>query len=324
MKCVQVETQQFMLLKDNELMGSIGEHVLPVTCNSGADIIIVPEECVPQKNFTGDTCEVASFNRKISSGKIFNIVVTVGGRQFPRKAVAQPGADLGWTVYLSLPYRVREDRNFVTALMAEKFDSPEITRRYLPPILEDGRVKTSLMVSDANTDVAPVHMGDTGLITEDTQSVEIECQKVATDDSVPENVDVREEVVSDEVADKEVGNEMDASQLVEADGVSLSGSADREGYQENLILEGIHELGPEPLLAKETSIDPMLDHIRCLAKLEKEGYHARRNVIYRTRLGRHGEPIEQICVPIPFRQKCLEMAHGKFSHQGRNKMVELL
>ena len=83
-------------------------------------------------------------------------------------------------------------------------------------------------------------MGDTGLITEDTQSVEIECQKVATDDSVRENVDVREEVVSDEVADKEVGNEMDASQMVEADGVSLSGSADREGHQENLILEGIH------------------------------------------------------------------------------------
>ena len=69
-KCVQVETQQFMLLKDNELMGSIGEHVLPVTCDSGADITIVPEECVPQKDFTGDTCEVASFNRKISSGKI--------------------------------------------------------------------------------------------------------------------------------------------------------------------------------------------------------------------------------------------------------------
>ena len=43
----------------------------------------------------------------------------------------------------------------------------------------------------ANTDVAPAHMGDTGLIT-DTQSVEIECQKVATDDGVPENVDVSE------------------------------------------------------------------------------------------------------------------------------------
>ena len=47
-------------------------------------------------------------------------------------------------------------------------------------------------------------------------------------------------------------------------------------------------------------------------------------MIYRTRLGRHGEPIEQSCVPVPFRQKCLEMAHGKFGHQGQNKMVELL
>ena len=102
-KCVQVATKQPITLKDNELMGSIGAHVLPVTCDSGTDITIVPEECVKDVGFTGDTCELASFNREISSGRTCNIVVTVGGRKFQRKAVAQPGRDLGWTTCLSLP-----------------------------------------------------------------------------------------------------------------------------------------------------------------------------------------------------------------------------
>ena len=60
-KCVQVATPQPIKLKDNELMGSIGAHILPVTCDSGADITIVPEECVQEGKFTGETCEVACY-----------------------------------------------------------------------------------------------------------------------------------------------------------------------------------------------------------------------------------------------------------------------
>ena len=108
-KYVQVGSVEPKVLKDNEMMGNIGQHVLPVTCNSGADITIVPEECVEQAEFTGETCEVASFNRKISLGKTCNVEVMIGGRRFPRRAVAQPGADLGWTVCLSLPYREKTE-----------------------------------------------------------------------------------------------------------------------------------------------------------------------------------------------------------------------
>ena len=158
-KCVQVATQQPVTLKDNELMGSIGAHVLPVTCDSGADITTVPEECVQDVYYTGDTCEVASFNRQISSGRTCNIVVTVGGREFRRRAVAQPGKDLGWTTCLSLPYRDKEDREIIAALMDSKFDSPEETRQYLPPKLEDGIIHTTLMVGASNTDIAEEHTG---------------------------------------------------------------------------------------------------------------------------------------------------------------------
>ena len=104
-------------------MGCVGKHSLPVTCDSGADVTIVPEECVSDSQHTGGTCEVASFNRKISSGKICDVVVTLAGKDFKRKAVAQPGADLGWTVCLSLPYKDKDDRDFVTALMDQKYES---------------------------------------------------------------------------------------------------------------------------------------------------------------------------------------------------------
>ena len=101
-KRVQTTLPEPRTLKDNALMGTIGQYVLPITCDSGADVTIVPEECVQEQDFTGGTCEVASFNRRISTGRTCNVVISVGGRRFLRKAVAQPGDDLGWSVCLSL------------------------------------------------------------------------------------------------------------------------------------------------------------------------------------------------------------------------------
>ena len=91
---MQIPAKDVVRLRDNELMGSLGPHVLPVTCDAGADITVVPEECVDPKLFTNETCEVSSFNRVTSSGKVCNIVIEIAGRKFPRRAVAQPGESL--------------------------------------------------------------------------------------------------------------------------------------------------------------------------------------------------------------------------------------
>ena len=34
-----------------------------------------------------------------------------------------------------------------------------------------------------------------------------------------------------------------------------------------------------------------------------------------------GDAREQLCLPAPYRRKCLMMAHENFGHLGRNKMV---
>ena len=66
---VQIPSNKVVALKDNELFGSVGEHCMPVTCDSGADITVVPEECVREDQFTRGTCEVDSFNKARSTGK---------------------------------------------------------------------------------------------------------------------------------------------------------------------------------------------------------------------------------------------------------------
>ena len=60
-----------------------------------------------------------------------------------------------------------------------------------------------------------------------------------------------------------------------------------------------------------------------LATLEK-GYHYKDGILFRTCLDVYGQPKEQICLPQQYRQKCLQLAHNNFGHQGRNKMVQLI
>ena len=61
-KIIQIPINRVVPLKQNELFGSIGGHSLPITCDSGANITVVPEECVGEDEFTGDMCTIDTFN----------------------------------------------------------------------------------------------------------------------------------------------------------------------------------------------------------------------------------------------------------------------
>ena len=145
---VQIPSSKVVALKDNELFGSVGEHCMPVTCDSGADITVVPEECVREDQFTGGTCEVDSFDKARSTGKKCSVTVTIAGRDFNRQAVTQPGRDLAWTVCLSVPYSVKEEREFISKQMDEKFELQEEDTCYLPAEMTDGILRSGIMVRD--------------------------------------------------------------------------------------------------------------------------------------------------------------------------------
>ena len=320
-KWVQIPAKDVVRLRDNELMGSLGPHVLPVTCDSGADITVVPEECVDPKLFTNETCEVSSFNRVTSSGKVCNIVIEIAGRKFPRRAVAQPGESLAWSTCLSLPYSKRDDREFIAARMDEKFSMEADELKYWPPKKVSGIVRSALMVGEGTVINTPTH----------TTPDSVACPEGRVDvgedpmaDSIGSCLKVAKEYVLREKDASSLGIEKEASASDKADGgTSGGGAVEREGNM-GVILEGIRQEIPGLTLAKAMISDQSLAPARQLADVEKEGYRWRNGILLRTSVDMFGDPREQVCVPQPFRQKCLQMAHTRFGHQGRNKMVTLL
>ena len=315
---VQILSNKVVALKDNELFGSVGDHSIPVTCDSGADITVVPEECVSAEQFTGVMCEVDSFNKVRSTGKKCNITVTIAGRDFLREAVTQPGRDLAWTVCLSVPYSSKEEREFISGQMDEKFAMQEEDTCYLPAEMEGGILKSGIMVRDGTLISAPAdtNMGsvqpDYHIVdnpgTESSEGV----VTVAQENELRENGEVT----------LVVGVEQ-PSVLVEESGDQSSGSAAGEG-EDVVLYEGITSEVPRPKLVLETESDSSLATARSLAESHTEGYHYKDGLVFRTRLDKLGDAREQMCLPQPYRSKCLKMAHDNFGHQGRNKMVDLI
>ena len=68
-KKINIPANKVVPLKKNEVFGAIGNHRLPITCDTGADVTVVPEECVSPNQLTGETCELAAFNKTKSEGK---------------------------------------------------------------------------------------------------------------------------------------------------------------------------------------------------------------------------------------------------------------
>ena len=73
-------------------------------------------------------------------------------------------------------------------------------------------------------------------------------------------------------------------------------------------------------LAEATEADSTLATARALADQVTEGYHWTEGSLFRTRLDVLGDSIEQLCLLLPYRPRCLSLAHENFGHAGRNKM----
>ena len=110
---VLVQEDQIEVLGQNEIFGAVGPIRMPVTCDTGAEVTVVPEEAVEQEQLTGETCELRSFNDGKSIGKCCTVQISVDGTTLNRKAVTQPGEALGWSVCLSLNLTDPEERDFL-------------------------------------------------------------------------------------------------------------------------------------------------------------------------------------------------------------------
>ena len=57
-------------------------------------------------------------------------------------------------------------------------------------------------------------------------------------------------------------------------------------------------------------------------QLSHEEYSEEHGLIFRDRLDHQGEVVRQLCVPKEFTHHCLNLAHDRFGHRGRNKVYK--
>ena len=67
-KRIKIPAEKIIPLKKNEVFGMIGSHHIPITCDTGTEVTVVPAECVLPHQLTGDTCELKSFNQLNQKG----------------------------------------------------------------------------------------------------------------------------------------------------------------------------------------------------------------------------------------------------------------
>ena len=94
-----------------------------------------------------------------------------------------------------------------------------------------------------------------------------------------------------------------------------------ENTMPELTVDQITENTPRARLKESTASDPSLCTIRRLADTEKERYQWDDGLVFRHRLNECGESYKQLCLPQEFRTQCVTLAHEKFGHRGRNKVI---
>ena len=148
MKKIKIPKNKVVSLKANEVFGTVEGHFMPITCDSGAEISVVPEECVGADQLTGETCTFASFRKDNSTGKECVVKIQVGDREFSRKAVTQPGEDISWTACLSVAFSNRDEMNFLMDQVNQKQGLEKTEVSYKPPRMEGGTLQLAVVVSD--------------------------------------------------------------------------------------------------------------------------------------------------------------------------------
>ena len=76
------------------------------------------------------------------------------------------------------------------------------------------------------------------------------------------------------------------------------------------------------MLTEATRVDSILATARTVANQIAEGYHWVERLLFRTRLDTLGDNVKQLCLPTPYRSRCMSLAHESYGHAGRNKMCQ--
>ena len=340
-KRVKITKDMIVSLRRNEVFGSVGPHRMPVTCDTGAEVTVVPAEAVELHQRTGELCELKAFNDSKATGEYCNVTITVGETKFEKKAVTQPGADLGWSVCLSLDMADPRESQFLLNEMRRRAAMTREETMYVPPEVRGGVLVSGILVEEAQvvkdksiravsasepeqeSDSVPQSREEGEVVKDEDSDTTAQVSVQATVVEAPVAVEKTSDKGDEKKDDGGVLEKEDILVLEEAEGDALGGRASERGTKE-LSVEGITSEMPRAELAEATKADVSLQPLYKLGLGDREGYHIVEGLLMRTRLDSFGDTVQQLCIPSGFRDKCLQRAHSGFGHQGRNKMALLL
>jgi len=294
---VRLPEREPVALSHEELFGAVGEYSMGITIDTGAQVSIVPKECVREEQMTGFKQKVRSFQGSLVEGDACNVQFTLGDRVFNREAVAVAGDLINWTPCFRMPLTPRSELDFLMEL-AEKKAEQKGEQLYVPLKVHNGILHTGYRVSERSEysvdqepsdSVAIVGTDKTvKLVEEEEQTVEKECADMMAIDMGKDDEDVVEnnydEADGDHGQVEEDGRVDDASVSAEAGGDASGGCAEQG---EELLLEEIK--GTRSKLVEETKSDETLHVARGLAERNKEGYRYQEGIVIRTRLNKRGK-----------------------------------
>jgi len=292
-----------LALKRNEVFGFIEGHGRAITCDMGADVTVVAEECIQPQHFTGQQCELKAFNDTKTTGRWCTVEIKIGDKTFQKRAVTQPGEDIRWSACLSLDMADQEEGQFLVDKLWKRAAMSEEQTYYLPPEVRDGVVMSGILATD-DTVVKKTTTGSSEV--EEVKKQPQECDEVPVQAMTMEVPLIEKEENGSRVErqnEEFLLNEQNLD-LAEEESDVQGGGANVEGNQE-LDTSGIRQEITREAMAKETIEDKSLKAGYELGVGDKEGYHLVHDVLFRTRLDALGKASDQLCVPLSYRDKCL-------------------
>ena len=217
--------------------------------------------------------------------------------------------------------------------------------RYTPPGIQGGIVKGAVWEPDRARDVVESLAASSQVVL--AEGAEIGTSRLGKKGSSKETGDTAEAVAVEVSVDVFGSGDIVTSVLGEASVESLGGSAVSEtvgspetesreeakgsvsiqkgttryaGLEE--IRQSVQDSSSREELRKAILGYESLSTLKKLADSGSHGYSWEQGLLFRHRLDEFGRNRRQLCLPSGYRTKCLELAHEKFGHTGKNTVAK--
>jgi len=218
---------------------------MAVTCDTGAQVSVVPLECVAPDQLTGKLQKVKNFHGSQIESEVCHVIFKIGEREFDWKAVAVDGGVINWTPILKIPYQPRDEMLYILDKMNEKFKLQEQKQLYLPPVMVKGTLLNGSMVSmdgDVSLPVESVTKGPVG-VDQTIKALSEKVVEVQKDEFLIQEPCDSIEVVSTEKAIKVAEEEKLAAKKKWADMMSTNREEGVEQEKEVVVAEASGDHG---------------------------------------------------------------------------------